>query len=100
MISYDEARVRLHCCWVGERTVALAGRVVVLLLVAGGFAALIARGRHHWAAMFAGVSAAAVAAAAVGGLPLADRVALYLVAPMILLVVAAVDGLARVLDRC
>jgi hypothetical protein len=87
--------------WVGFVTEPLRwqGAWWVLPLVTGGFVALIARGRHHWAAMFAGVLGAAVAVAAVRGLPLADRVALYLVAPVILLVVAAVDGLARGLAR-
>jgi hypothetical protein len=68
--------------WVGFVTEPLRwqGAWWVLPLVTGGFAALIARGRQHWAAMFAGVLGAAVAVAAVRGLPLADRVALYLVA--------------------
>ncbi|QSB13394.1 hypothetical protein JQS43_17445 [Natronosporangium hydrolyticum] len=64
-------------------------------LVAIGLVALLRRGRGHWAAMAAGVLAMAMVAAVLRGYPLADRVALYLVTPVILLVVAGVDGVAR-----
>jgi hypothetical protein len=75
------------------------GPVWTLLLVLGGLVALVVRGRARWAAMFAGVLVAAVGAAAVRGYPLAERVALYLVAPVILLAVAGGDGLIRGLTR-
>jgi hypothetical protein len=68
---------------------------LVLLLVVLGLVALLVRGRAVWAAMLGGVFLAAVGAAALRGLPLADRVALYLVAPTVVLVSAGIDALAR-----
>jgi hypothetical protein len=68
---------------------------VALLLVAGGVVALVLRGRLLWAGVLAGPVLGAVGAAAVGKYPMEDRVALYLVAPVVLMAVAGVDGLAR-----
>lgn len=70
---------------------------VVLVLAVLGVAALVVRGRAVWAAVFVGVFSAAIGAAIVGGLPLEERVALYLVGPTLILVVAALDGGVRAL---
>jgi hypothetical protein len=70
---------------------------VALLLMLGGVVALVLRGRPLWAGVLAGPVLAAVGAAAVGRYPMEERVALYLVAPLVLLAVAAVDGLARLM---
>src|SRR5690606_28708314 len=66
-----------------------------LLLVAAGLVALTARGHRQWAAMLGGVLVAATGAAALHGLPMADRGALYLVPVIVLLIVAGLAGLAR-----
>lgn len=66
-----------------------------LLLVAAGLVALTTGGRRRWAAILGGVLAAATGAAALHGLPMADRVALYLVPVILLLAVAGLAGLAR-----
>lgn len=95
--SAGEMLAWLPRAWDGFVTNPLAWRSGwwTLLLVVAGLLALLIRGRQHWAAMFAGVWGMAVVAAALRGYPLADRVALYLVAPVILLAVAGVDGAAR-----
>ncbi|WP_163509933.1 glycosyltransferase family 39 protein [Fodinicola acaciae] len=66
-----------------------------LLLVVGGIVALAWRGKLLWAALLSAIFGAAVCAAALNGLPLQDRVALYLVAPAAIAVAACVDGAAR-----
>lgn len=68
---------------------------LVLLLIILGVAALIVRGRAVWAAVLAGPIVAAAGAAFIGRYPFEDRVALYLVAPVVLLLVAGLDGLVR-----
>lgn len=72
---------------------------LVLGLMLAGVVALVLRGRPLWAAMLVGVFGAAVGAAALGRLPMEDRVALYLVAPAAIAVAAAFDGAARALVR-
>ncbi|MFV2021534.1 hypothetical protein [Micromonospora sp. LOL_023] len=69
--------------------------LLILALLLAGLAALLWRGRPVWAAMLGGVLLMAVLAAAARGLPLADRVATWLIAPTVLLVVAGLDGAAR-----
>lgn len=66
-----------------------------LLLVAAGLVTLAARGSWRWAAILGGVLAAATAAAAVGGLPMAGRVSLYLVPVTVLLIVAGLAGVVQ-----
>jgi hypothetical protein len=66
-----------------------------LLLVAAGLVALAARGHWRWAAILGGVLAAATAAAAVRGLPMAGRVGLYLVPVIVLLMVAGLAGVVQ-----
>src|SRR5690606_20350434 len=66
-----------------------------LLLVAAGLVALAVRGRRQWAAVLGGVLVAATGAAALHGLPMAGRVALYLVPVTVLLAVAGLAGLGR-----
>ena len=70
---------------------------LVLGLALAGVVALVWQGRRLWAAVLVGVFGAAVGAAALGGLPLQDRVALYLVAPVAMAVAAALCAAARVL---
>lgn len=83
--------------WTGFVTATLQWRfpLLILLLTLAGLVALIRRGRAVWAAMLGGVLLMAVLAAAARGLPLADRVAIWLIAPTVLLVVAGLDGAAR-----
>jgi hypothetical protein len=83
--------------WQGLMTTALYWRhpLIAFVLVVGGLASLVIRRRPLWAAMIAGVFLAAVGAAALRGLPAEGRVALYLVAPIAIAVVAAVDGAVR-----
>lgn len=83
--------------WAGFVTSPLlwAFPVFVLLLVIGGLVALAWRGRWLWAALLTAVIGAAICAAALHGLPIEDRVALYLVAPVAIAVAACVDGAAR-----
>jgi hypothetical protein len=69
--------------------------LLVLLLVIGGLVAMVRRGRGQWAAMLGGTLLAAVAVAAVRAFPFEERVALYLVAPVLITVVAAIDGAVR-----
>jgi hypothetical protein len=85
--------------WTGFVTVTLQWRypLLILILVLAGLVLLIRRGRALWAAMLGGVLLMAVLAAAARGLPLADRVATWLIAPTVLLVVAGLDGAARLL---
>jgi hypothetical protein len=71
----------------------------VLLLVVGGLVALVVRGRGVWAAMLGATFAVAVVVAAVRAFPVEDRVALYLVAPIVMLIAAALDGAARLAGR-
>jgi hypothetical protein len=72
---------------------------IALVLVVGGLASLVIRGRPLWAAMIGGVFVTAIGAAALRGFPLEDRVALYMVAPTAIAVAAAADGAARLLVR-
>ncbi|WJK42248.1 hypothetical protein O7608_07630 [Solwaraspora sp. WMMA2056] len=85
--------------WTGFVTVTLQWRypLLILALTLAGVAALVRRGRPQWAAMLGGVLLMAVLAAAVRGLPLADRVATWLIAPTVILVVAGADGCVRAL---
>lgn len=71
---------------------------LVLLLMVAGVAALWWRSRV-WAVMLLMVFACGVGGGAVRGFPVVSRPAIYLIAPTILLVVAAVDGLVRVSAR-
>jgi hypothetical protein len=73
--------------------------IAVLLLVVGGLAALVVRGRGLWAAMLGATFGVAVVVAAVRAFPVEERVALYLVAPTVMLVVAGLDGAARLAGR-
>ncbi|MDG4774646.1 hypothetical protein [Solwaraspora sp. WMMD792] len=83
--------------WSSFVTVTLDWRqpLLVLLLVVAGVAVLSWRRRSLWAAMLGGTLLVAVAAAAARGLPLADRVATWLIAPTVILVVAGLDGGVR-----
>ena len=72
---------------------------LVLVLCLVGLAAMVARGKAVWAAILVGVLGTAIGAAAVRGMPIEDRVALYLVGPMVIMVVAAFDGAIRALGR-
>ncbi|HEX6685660.1 MAG TPA: hypothetical protein VF062_22990 [Candidatus Limnocylindrales bacterium] len=72
---------------------------LVLVLCLAGLAAMVTRGKAVWAAILVGVLGAAIGAAAVGGMPIEDRVALYLVGPIVIMVVAAFDGGVRALGR-
>ncbi|WBB96388.1 hypothetical protein O7553_24215 [Solwaraspora sp. WMMA2059] len=83
--------------WSSFVTVTLDWRqpLLVLLLAVAGVAVLIWRRRSLWAAMLGGTLLVAVAAAAARGLPLADRVATWLIAPTVILVVAGLDGGVR-----
>ncbi|WFE25165.1 hypothetical protein O7623_17295 [Solwaraspora sp. WMMD791] len=85
--------------WTGFVTVTLQWRYPLLILAftLAGLAALVRRGRPQWAAMLGGVLLMAVLAAAVRGLPLADRVATWLIASTVILVVAGADGCVRAL---
>jgi hypothetical protein len=65
---------------------------IALALVVAGLVLLLAGRRRVWGAVLAGVFLAAIAAAAVQGLPLEGRVALYLVAPVAIAVAAAFAG--------
>ncbi|GAA1692434.1 hypothetical protein GCM10009765_47210 [Fodinicola feengrottensis] len=69
--------------------------VLVLLLVIGGLVSLVLRGRLLWAALLTAVLGVAICAAAVQGLPVQDRVSLYLLAPVALAITACVDGAVR-----
>lgn len=68
---------------------------LVLLLMVAGLVALWWRSRV-WAVMLLMVFVCGVGGGAVRGFPVVSRPAIYLIAPTILLVVAAVDGLVRV----
>ncbi|HET8660323.1 MAG TPA: hypothetical protein VFM55_15155 [Micromonosporaceae bacterium] len=70
---------------------------LVLGLALAGVVALVWQGRRLWAAVLVGVFGAAVGAAALGGLPVQDRVALYLVAPVAVAVAAALSAAVRAL---
>jgi hypothetical protein len=72
-----------------------ADPAVVALLVVAGLVALVVRDRAAWAAIIAGVLLVSLAAAGVRGYPFGDRVSIYLVAPVIIAVAAAVDGAVR-----
>ncbi|MFV2083393.1 hypothetical protein [Micromonospora sp. LOL_021] len=87
--------------WSSFVTVTLDWRqpLLVLLLAVAGVAVLIWRRRSLWAAMLGGTLLVAVAAAAARGLPLADRVATWLIAPTVILVVAGLDGGVRLALR-
>lgn len=87
--------------WTGFVTVTLQWRypLLILALALAGLAALVRRGRPQWAAMLGGVLLMAVLAAAARGLPLADRVATWLIAPTVILVVAGADGCVRAVRR-
>jgi len=74
------------------------GLLVVVLAVAG-LISMWVRGRKVWAVAFAGMFLAALAGAIVRGLPIAERVALYLVPPLMILVASGLDGLVRGLHR-
>ncbi|GIF75407.1 hypothetical protein [Asanoa siamensis] len=67
---------------------------LVLALMVVGLVSLWLRSRL-WAAMLLMVFLAAVGGGAVRGFPVVSRPAIYLIAPTVVLVVAAVDGLAR-----
>ena len=69
--------------------------LVVLVLVVAGLAALAMRGERRAAMMFGLTLVVAVVAAAVRGLPMVNRVALYLVAPVLILIAAGAEGLVR-----
>lgn len=69
--------------------------VLVLALVVAGAIGLTVRGRSRHMLMLIGSVTAAVAAAAVQGLPMVDRVATYLVAPILILLVAGIDAVVR-----
>ncbi|MDI1460598.1 hypothetical protein QEZ54_06440 [Catellatospora sp. KI3] len=77
------------------KPIGAANAWVLLALVVGGVVALVLRGRVLWALLLASPLVMALAGAAVRGMPMVDRVALYLTAPALLLVVAALDGLVR-----
>ncbi|MFV2122957.1 hypothetical protein ACFHWS_00170 [Micromonospora sp. LOL_013] len=87
--------------WSSFVTVTLDWRqpLLVLLFAVAGVAVLIWRRRPLWAAMLGGTLLVAVAAAAARGLPLADRVATWLIAPTVILVVAGLDGGVRLALR-
>lgn len=68
---------------------------LVLLLMVAGLVALWWRNRV-WAVLLLMVFACGVGGGALRGFPVVSRPAIYLIAPTILLVVAAVDGLVRV----
>jgi hypothetical protein len=69
----------------------------VLVLAVAGLASLIIRRRPLWAAMMGFVFLMAIGAGALRGFPLEGRVAVYLIAPTVLAVAAAVDGAVRLL---
>ncbi|WP_163505528.1 glycosyltransferase family 39 protein [Fodinicola acaciae] len=81
--------------FIGQATLGWTLAPLVLLLVVGGLVALVLRGRLLWAAMLALVPLAAIGAAAVHGFPVEGRVALYLLAPIAILIAACVDGTIR-----
>lgn len=69
--------------------------LAVIVLIVLGLVLLARRGRLVWALILTGILGAVFAAAFMDAFPMEDRVATYLIAPVILTVVAAVDGLAR-----
>jgi hypothetical protein len=69
--------------------------LVAALLVAGGLVALVVRKQVVLAAVLGGVFVGAVGSAVVHGLPLEDRVSLYLVAPVAVAVAAGIDATIR-----
>ena len=95
--SVGELLAWLPRMWQGFVTIPLGwGNAAALApLVIAGVVALFWRGKAVWAAPLVGIYLAALATAAIRAYPLGGRVALYLVAPVLFAVTAAIDGAVR-----
>lgn len=70
--------------------------VVLLVLVIAGLVALALRGKAIWAGLLGGLGAAALGAAALRAYPWEGRIAVYLLAPVLIAAAAGVDAAVRV----
>ncbi|MDQ7904170.1 hypothetical protein RB614_06490 [Phytohabitans sp. ZYX-F-186] len=70
--------------------------LVLLVLVIAGLVALVLRGKAIWAGLLGGLGLAALGAAALRAYPWEGRIAVYLLAPVLVAAAAGVDAAVRV----
>ncbi|WP_173055689.1 ArnT family glycosyltransferase [Phytohabitans houttuyneae] len=70
--------------------------LVLLVLVVAGLVAMVLRGKAIWAGLIGGLGVAALGAAALRAYPWEGRIAVYLLAPMLVAAAAGVDAAVRV----